>query len=159
MPEYPIYDSLFFDVREWVDQRTWEALGPQSASLIDPRIVHVADQLRIDTDAPLIINNWHFRKRNERLYDSSGFRAVWDRTGGQLSQHRRGFAADLKSKTHTPAQLQALIVARANKYLELGLTTMENLQYTPTWLHCDCRVLPSAWQALATPFLIVSPKA
>lgn len=157
MPEFPIYDSEYFDVREWVDQKTWETLGPEAASMIDPRIVAVADQLRIHTDAPIIINNWHSRRAGEKLFDSSGFRAVWDKTGGKLSQHRRGAAADLKSRKYTPGQMLQIIKDHAGVYQELGLTTVENLQYTPTWLHCDVRILTRRWAAIARPFFIVDP--
>ena len=153
----PLHNSPYFDVREFVDRRTWQALGPKAASLIYPPLVRVSDRLRELSGAPITVNNWHFRKPGQPLYDSSGFRAVWDKTGGNLSQHRRGFAADFKSRVYTPAQLLSIIMDNAAEFLELGLTTVEDLQFTPGWLHCDCRVLIGEWADLAEPFLIVRP--
>jgi hypothetical protein len=138
MPEHPIHGSPFFDVREWVDQRTWAFLGPQSASLIDPAIIRVADLLRSLT-GPLTVNNWHYRGPGVKLYDSSGFRAVWDPVGGKLSQHRRGCAGDFKSSRHSVKSLYKIVQENADRFAAAGLTTIENIGFTPTWLHLDCR--------------------
>lgn len=157
MPEFPIYDSPYFDVREWVDEKTWTELGEKAASMVDARIVRVGDRLRQLAGVPLVVNNWHYRRPGQRLYRSSGFRAVWDKTGGKLSQHRRGGAADFKSSQLTPAALRGIILANAAEFQALGLTTLEDLAYTPTWLHCDVRPLVADWAQRANPFLTVQP--
>lgn len=157
MPEFPLHGSAYFDVREFVDERTWRALGgAKAASMIDPRIVRIADRLR-ELAGPIVVNNWHYAKPGQKVYRSSGFRAVWDKTGGDLSQHRRGGAADFKSKTLPPPALHALILSHADEFRALGLTCMEDLAFTPTWLHCDCRELVGEWKDFAKPFLIVRP--
>lgn len=155
MTEFPLHNSPYFDVREFVDERTWRALGEMSASLIDPMIVRVFDLLR-EAAGPIVVNNWH-RKRHGTVFDSSGFRAVWDKTGGQLSQHRCGRAGDAKSTRYTPAQLYQIILNRQDEFLAAGLTTIEDLKHTPTWLHLDCRPLVGVWKEFAKPFLIVTP--
>lgn len=134
MPEFPIHGSPFFDVREFVDPRTWQLRGIKAAELIDPKIVAICDILR-EHAGPLIVNNWH----NKGQYKSSGFRAVWDNTGGVLSQHRCGRAADVKSKKYKPGQLLSIIMQHKAEFMVAGLTCIESLQFTPTWLHLDCR--------------------
>jgi hypothetical protein len=156
MPEFPIHNSPYFDVREWVDKRTWDALGAQSASLIDPAIIRVADLLR-SLSGPLTVNNWHTRRGAQKGFNSSGFRAVWDRTGAQLSQHRCGRAGDFKSSRYTTPVLLKIVMDNAEAFRAVGLTTIENIQFTPTWLHLDCRpVVPGFWPEDA-PFRVVSP--
>lgn len=155
MIEFPIHNSPFFDVREWVDERTWGMLGPKAAWQIDPRIVRIADIIRELSGRGVMVNNWHYWKAGAK-YRSSGLRAKWDNTGGQLSQHRRGCAADLKVTGMMPAQVFDLIQANKAVFLSAGLTTIENLKFTPSWLHVDCR------PALASvhpdgEFLIVDP--
>lgn len=134
MPEFPIHGSKYFDVREFVDNRTWQLRGIKAAELIDPKIVAVCDLLR-EHAGPLTVNNWHTKGK----YKSSGFRAVWDNTGGVLSQHRCGRAADVKSKKYKPGQLLSIIMQHKAEFMAAGLTCIESLQFTPTWLHLDCR--------------------
>jgi len=139
MAQFPIHGSKWFDCREFVDQRTFGILGVSSAWMIDPAIVRVCDLLREKAGVPVVINNWHFVKPQQQTYKSSGFRATWDRTGGILSQHRLGRAADVKVLGMSPEQVHALIFAHEEEFKAAGLTTLESLKYTKTWVHVDCR--------------------
>ena len=156
MPEYPVHGSKFFDVREWVDPRTFGVLGAKSACLIDPAIIRVADLLREKAGVPVTVNNWHFAKPGDTIYKASGFRAIWEKVGGQLSQHRCGRAGDFKVKGMTPSQALRLIMAHAAEFEAAGLTTIENVDFTKTWLHADCRPRVPGWHP-STGFLIVDP--
>ena len=139
LPKYPCFNSPYYDIREWVDARTWNAFGIRSVWQLDPRQVRIGDLIRKKTGAPTTINNWHFVRPGETVYDSSGFRAVWDQTGGKLSQHRRGFAGDYKVRGIPPLQVCQIILANLDEFLDAGLTTIENIEFTPSWLHLDCR--------------------
>ena len=156
MVTYPIHGSKYFDVREFVDEKTWNMRNVKSAELIDPKIVRIVDLIREKSGIPVVINNWHYWKKGMHKYKASGFRAVWETEGGKLSQHRCGRAADVKVQGWTPAQTQKLILENQDEFKAAGLTTMENLAFTPTWLHVDCRpvllgVTPEAG------FLVVDP--
>lgn len=154
-PEYPIHDSQFFDVREWVDEKVWDARGIMAAQLIEPRQVRIADLLRKLSGLSCVINNWHFWNYG-RKYRSSGFRAKWDSTGSELSQHRRGCAADHKLDGLTGAQMLEVVMDNKSAFLEAGLTTIEDVAFTPTWLHLDSR--PKIYGVHpADDFLIVRP--
>lgn len=135
MPDYPIHGSKYFDCREYVDARTWGVLGVKSAWLIDPKIVAICDLIREKAGVPVTVNNWHMGGN----YDSSGYRAIWDATGGKLSQHRCGRAADVKVKGLIPLRVFQIIHANKAEFEAAGLTTMEDLRFTPTWTHLDCR--------------------
>ena len=74
MPEYPLHNSPYFDVREMVDQNTFKALSVNAAWLIDPKIVRVLDLLREKLGAPVVVNNWH----TGGPFKSSGFRSMSD---------------------------------------------------------------------------------
>lgn len=150
--EYPIHGSKWFDVREFVDLRTWNTLRERAACLIDPRIVRICDLVRDTTQRPVIVNNWH----RGGPYDSSGFRSIWDNTGGKLSQHRTGRAADLKVSGLTPLAVWQIINAHRAEFAAVGLTTIEDIKYTPTWLHLDCRPKIEGWHP-DTGFLFVKP--
>lgn len=139
MPDYPIHGSKHFDVREFVDERTWGIRGIKSAELIDPKTVAICDLIREKTGAPVTVNNWHFAKPRDTVYNASGYRAIWEKVGGQLSQHRSGRAADIKVRGFSPLQVFQIINANKTDFEAAGLTTIEDLKFTPTWLHVDCR--------------------
>jgi hypothetical protein len=156
MPKYPIHGSPFFDVREFVDERTWNLYGVKCAWFVDERAVKIADLVRGKANEVTIINNWFFVRPPERIYDSSGFRAIWDREGGSLSQHRRGCAVDLKVRGSNPKQVFELIMDNELEFKEAGLTTMENIDFTISWNHLDCRpLIPGISPEKG--FLIVNP--
>lgn len=148
MPEYPIHGSKYFDVREWVDQRTWSIMGAGSAQLIDPTIIRVFDLLR-EKSGPIKVNDWHAGGR----FKASGFRAIWEKTGGQLSQHRCGRAGDGKSSRYRPMELFEIIMEYQVEFKHAGLTCIEALEFTPTWIHLDCRPVV----APADGFVMVRP--
>lgn len=139
LPKYPIFESKYFDVREYVDRRTWFMLGIEAAWMIDERTVKIDTLIRVKTGLPVTINNWWMSTPNNPIYDSSGYRPKWDETGGLLSQHRCGRASDKKVRGMTPAEVLAVVMKDEDEFLAAGLTTIENLQHTPTWLHTDCR--------------------
>lgn len=151
--EISLHGSKWFDIVEFVDQRTCRALGFKAACLIDPKIVRVCDLLREKSGRPVTVNNWFKR---DGQYKSSGYRAVWDKTGGLLSQHRRGCAADVKVLGFTPRQVFDLIMDNSIEFEACGLTTMENLDFTPTWNHLDTRPRIDGWHP-KTGILIVKP--
>lgn len=158
MAKYPIFDSPFFDVREWVDKRTWEYWGDaRAASHVDRRIVRIADLFRKKIGMPVTMNNWHYARPGQRVFDARGFRAIWEPTGGDLSQHRCGRACDLVVDGMTSFAMHQIVLDHADEFLALGLTTMENAASTPGWIHLDCREIVGTWLLRAKPFLIVDP--
>jgi hypothetical protein len=156
MAEYPIHNSKYFDVREFVHPATWKALGVKAAAQVDVRIVRICDLLREKTGVPGYVNNWHYSS-HPTPYVASGHRSRTERTGGFYSQHRAGRAADYKATGFTPDMLLHIIAQNAVEFEAAGLTTIEDLRFTPTWLHLDCRPKIKGVNP-ETGFLIVIPK-
>jgi hypothetical protein len=127
--------SKHFVIQELVPPVIFGRFGQRSWWFIQPNIVAVLDQLRDDLGRAVVVNNWHRRGH----FSMSGYRTPETKVGAAYSMHRMGLAADVKVAGVTPAEVLAVIQADLPKYLSLGLTTVENLDATPTWLHLDCR--------------------
>lgn len=140
------YTPRFFTLRELVDPSIYSARGNACWQLLDPDILRAADWLR-GIFGPITVNNSYLGGR----YSESGLRR-WDTTvGATYSQHKFGRALDLKFKAPvTPQQVYAHIMANQNEARANGITTVEDINRTPTWLHIDCR----NWAALNLPGVV-----
>jgi hypothetical protein len=127
--------SANFVVEELVSKDIFQRWGEKSIWFIDPKIVAVAEFLRMHFKAAIIINNWH--TGGERQY--SGFREPECKIGAKLSQHRFGRAIDFNVQGMKPADVRAEILTSQQLFLDIGVTTMESGDFTPTWTHLDCR--------------------
>lgn len=127
--------SKNFDLREFIYPELYYQFGNNSIWFISPCIVNIAQWLRDTTGKRVTINNWHWGGQ----YKESGLRAFNTATGGLLSLHKFGEAIDPKVEDMTPPEVHQLIKANFTELSKLGLTTLEDVAYTPTWTHIDCR--------------------
>lgn len=127
--------SQNFVLQEFVNPDIYRAWGNRSIWFIDPRIIEVAQFIRTGLNVALTINNWHTGGQ----FQERGFRNPDTTTGGKLSQHKFGRAIDISATGKTPADILDFINENWDELKKLGLTTVENITATPTWLHCDCR--------------------
>lgn len=126
-----------FDVREFTPPSIYQQFGAvKSWWFVDVRLPRICKQIKDDFGgASVTINNWFWGG----VAQNSGYRTPTSTVGASLSQHRRGCAADVKVKGYTSKQVYDHILANKDKYIELGLTTLEDIADTPTWLHLDTR--------------------
>jgi len=124
-----------FDLREFVPPEIWKAYAENSVWFIDPRTVAIATAYREHFKCPIIINNWH----TGGSLTMRGYRPPDAKTGARLSQHRFGRAFDCHFIGVTAQDVFREIVANFAKFHAVGLTTLEDVAHTPTWLHSDCR--------------------
>lgn len=124
-----------FDLREFVPKSIYDAFGEGSIKFIDKRIVDVVQLLRDLSGRSVVVNNWH----TGGSYSESGYRVPDTKTGAKYSQHKFGRAADVKVSGMTPKEVVALIIKNEKMFMDLGLTTIENTNATPSWAHLDCR--------------------
>ena len=129
------YRPKHFTIKELVDKKTYEMFGERSLMFFQPNALKMIDGVREFLDVPLIINDWEFGGQ----YQFSGYRAKWVEIGGTYSQHRLGCAFDLKPKGMTITEAYNKIIADKDNELVNLITTIENISFTPTWLHIDCR--------------------
>ena len=123
-----------FQLHEFVPQSIYLQFGDNSLWYIDKRIITLAQFLRHEIKAPVIINNW----KTGGQYNESGYRTPDTKTGAKYSQHKFGRAIDVKVTGYTPKDVHEFILSREKDFMEKGLTRMENYLATPTWTHLDC---------------------
>lgn len=127
--------STNFHITEFVPKEIWERYGENSIWFIDMRVVNICELIRSRFNKPVIINDW----RSGGQYHESGYRMPETTTGGKLSQHKFGRAADIKISGISPKEIAKDIIANFDIYKKVGLTTIENVDMTPSWNHIDCR--------------------
>ncbi len=143
--------SNHFDVRELVPPEVFQIFGENSAWFVSPQLLQVLDLLRFKLARPIIVNDWHVGGQ----YKYSGFRPRHCSIGAAYSMHRMGLAADIKVQGLSPKDMLAAVLDSRNVLMPLGLSTVENINFTPTWLHIDCR--PRTERHPVDGFLIVDP--
>jgi hypothetical protein len=126
--------SQEFLSKSFHDYLTNRGLNPMG--WIDRDIVAFCEWLKIKCNgANIIINDWYWGGK----YQYSGFREH-DDIGAELSQHKYKCAVDIKVDSYTPKQIRQIIVDNftyINKVF--GITTIEKIEFTPTWNHIDKR--------------------
>ncbi len=121
--------SPYFKVQEFVPKEIYDKYGEGSIRFINPAIVVIANLVRERMGVPITINGAGF--------DESGFRVPETKTGARLSSHKRGCAIDVRGKFE-PKKLYDDILANYGVYRAAGLTTVEDIAHTPTWVHLSC---------------------
>lgn len=126
------YRPTNFEIRELVPPDIFQAMGDRSWELLDARALMTLQTLR-DELGPILVNNWHVGGS----FSESGLRSATTTTGAKYSQHRFGRAFDCKFKSVSPREAYEYVMANPQAFPRL--TTLENIEATPTWLHFDCR--------------------
>lgn len=124
-----------FILQEFIPPDIYAERGDKSIELLDNRIISLAQFFR-DYFGSIIINNWD----SGGQYKESGLRSFTTTTGAKWSQHKLGRAADLKFSNTTPQKAYAEVLKHQKLFYEKGLRVMEDIAFTATWLHIDCRV-------------------
>lgn len=137
----------YFDVREFVPPQIWNKYGERSIWFVDPKLIEIATLYREFFEAPIIINNWYIGGK----YMYRGYRPPRINVGTEYSQHKMGRAFDCHSPNITPQEMYKSILDNPEPFMKVGLTALEDINFTTTWLHSDCR--PS----LQDTILIVKP--
>jgi hypothetical protein len=130
--------SKYFRIEEFVPPTIYKAWGDGSIKFIDPKVIQIADAYREFFNLPVTVNNWVFNPKGS-IYKERGYRTPSSKTGASLSQHKFGRAFDCSIKGLTTRELFNAVVANYEFFKQFGLTTIEDIKYTPSWLHSDCR--------------------
>ena len=135
--------SRDFYLDEFINDDIYKRFGASSVWFIDPKIVAVAQLVRDLTHCPVTINNYATGGR----YKNSGLRKLSGGIGAKYSQHRYGRAIDVKVSGMTPKEVFQIISDNEDLFMRAGLTVIEKLKFTPTWLHLDVRTtaMDSIW--------------
>lgn len=143
--------SKHFKIQELVPKDIFLKFGEKSWWFVRPDIIAVADTLREMLDRTVIINDWN----DGGLAQYRGFRPSNCKIGALYSQHKLGAAVDVVIPGMQPREVIAFIQANKAVFIPLGLSTIENNAYTPTWTHLDVRA--RTIQHPMDDFLFVNP--
>ena len=131
-----------FILQEFVPKEIFEQFGERSLMFIDPMLPALVQAIRNAFGVPVTLNTWHIGgTRNE-----CGYRVPNTTTGAKYSQHKFGRAADLHCADLSVKEMFDIVNNNFKGLSFLGLTTIENINSTPTWLHIDTR-----WTGLIAP--------
>lgn len=128
-----IFKPKNFVIQELVAPELHAARGERCWEMLDPGAVRALQVLR-DNFGPCTVNNWHRPGGTFRL---SGLRPFDSNIGAKYSQHKLGRAFDCKFQLATPAQVFEWIMR--NRIAVPAITVLEDVNFTPTWLHFDTR--------------------
>ena len=128
----------FFRLEEFVHPIIFRTFGSQSIRMVSAFQIEYATALR-NLMGPIRINNWHaggnLQNRGTRP------RSVKPKGGAEFSQHYLANALDTDTPDYKPSEMVECIHDNFDLFFNLGLRALEDVNYTPTWLHGDCRLL------------------
>lgn len=149
-----------FRIEEFVHPEIIRIRGLEAAiEHVTPFQLTYAHLLRTKSGVPITLNNWIFGGD----YVSRGTRPPWikPRGGGSLSQHYKALALDASSNQLNTKGFYEVIMDNFDEFYKIGLTAIEDIKVTKTWLHGDGRLLRAEelWQIERDKqFKIVKPK-
>ena len=124
------YRPQFFILQELVPPGVFDRLGEAAWDLFDTNALQALDKLR-QQFGPITVNNWH----RGGAFKESGLREANTATGAPKSAHKLGKAFDCKPGQTTVKAMYDYILDNQNEFQEIR--RMEDLSFTPTWLHFD----------------------
>lgn len=130
---YPIPQSTHFYVDELIHPNIYKRFGKYSLKFMNPKLLNVLAIIRNLIKEPIVVNSWG----SGGNFINSGLRDFKKPLNGKLSysRHYYGLCLDLKPKTMTIKRLFKIIKENESLFIEAGLTVIEDIRYTPTWLH------------------------
>ena len=136
--------SKDFELQEFIPKEIYNAFRENSTWFINPTIINIAQVVRDICGVPIIINNWN----NGGSYNNRGYRLPSSPIGAVYSQHKLGNAIDISSNEMNAKKLYELILANKGLLLLNGLSAIEDIRHTKTWVHLDCRFIKNKKEIL-----------
>lgn len=130
---YKIPQSSYFFIDEIVHPDIYEKFGKESLKFINPKLLELISAIRTLINEPIVINNYEAGGK----FINSGLRCYKNPLGDKVnySRHYFGLCADLKFKSKTIKEVFSIIKENESWLMINGLTVVENIDHTPTWLH------------------------
>lgn len=119
---------------ECVPPSTFDKFGQDSFRFVAPVLIKVVNYIRVKTGKEVTINNWF----SGGPFQNSGFRLPDCPEGASLSAHKGRMAFDIKVKGMTAQEVYKFIFDHEKELVALGLTGVEIITATPTWVHITC---------------------
>lgn len=129
------FKLVHFRVEELVDKKTFLSYGDSAVLFLSFSALKALEGLREFLGVPLIVNTWH----RGGVFEFSGYRPIDCPIGSRHSQHRTGNAFDVKPRGMSIEDAYNKILADKDNPLLTHITRIEDIKYTPTWIHIDCK--------------------
>lgn len=128
--------SKYFKIQELVSEEVYNKYGENAWQFIDEKLIYTIDTVREFFDEPIIVNNWLWGGTlKQRGLRANKDPLVANKKGYYISQHCLGKAVDFNVKDLTSEEVYNLILQNKDRFPYLK--RIENIQYTPTWVHID----------------------
>lgn len=127
--------SRNFSYKELVPPDIWREFGSSSRWFVDQEAVKALQWVRDKVKAPVFVNNWPLGGDNTLR----GYRPPTTEVGAFYSQHKFGRAFDISSGAIDAEELYEMIRENEQEALSMGITTLEDISYTESWVHFDVR--------------------
>jgi hypothetical protein len=142
--------SEHFMLDEFIDPVTYNQHGERSRDFIDSRLFDIAEFIRVESGAPVVINNYLYAKASIHIYKESGTRRPESRTGAKYSAHKfflndrgqlqkKGMAIDIKMQGKNGKEMYGWVYEHRVALHKLGLKRVEHHDLTPSWCHLDVK--------------------
>jgi len=134
-----------FDIREYVPKSVSDEWGDASIRFLDDRLVRADYELKrmlegfYKEEISVTINDWCFGGK----LDDRGFRPPTSTVGKWTSSHRQGRGSDKSfkfkksGKTIPIKDVFDFIIKNESYFYSIGVRRIEDVAFTPTWLHWD----------------------
>lgn len=124
-----------FYLTEFVSKDIYSVYGERSIIFLDKRLVLLMQRIRDHVGKTITVNNW----KEGGLLSNRAYRVPDSSTGGRLSQHKFGRAADFNVEGMGDDETDQMIIDNYKLFSGYGLTTIENPLFTKGWTHIDLR--------------------
>lgn len=124
-------NRTFFRINEFIPDEILNMKHLDPLWFIDIDMIKLAIFTRNWFDAALIINTPNLQNR--------GYRTPHSTVGAKLSQHKFGKAFDSNVVGLSAAKMHQEIIDNQKAFMNMGLTTLEDISFTKTWVHQDKR--------------------
>ena len=128
--------SKYFKIQELVSEQVYKKYGEKSWMFIDEKLIKTLDLLREHFNKPIIVNNWLWGgELHQRGLRANKDEMVANKKDYYISQHCLGKAVDFNVKGMTAQEVYEEIIKNKDKFYLIS--RIENIKYTPTWVHID----------------------
>lgn len=136
-----------FDIREFVPKAVFDEFGFNFCKrFVNPVMLNYATWLKLKLqseykcEVAIRINDWHYGGK----FQNRAFRPPTSTVGKWTSTHRLAMALDMSfTRKDTGATIPIkdvyhLVMDNQAGVMAIGITRLEDIKDTPTWLHSDC---------------------
>lgn len=139
--------NAYFDLREFIPKHVYDEFGAQFClRFVNPTVLRYSTWIKemlhahYGQEVSVRINDWHYGGS----FNNRAYRDPKSTVGKWTSTHRLCMATDMDFKFKATGkqipvkEIYDLILSKEKEAMSFGITRLEDIRDTPTWLHTDC---------------------